>query len=116
MRNSYSKFLAIKNYLKNIDIPVKEYTLGMIFSLLISLLVFSGPIAILINLLIFNDTLYLVGVGIGIIAGLIFTVAKMLFYKHFLKDNKIEGMWNYYLFDGIYNMILCVLLMLIIVI
>lgn len=112
MRNSYSKYLDVKKYLKEMDFNGKDFLI-LSLSFLLSLLIFSGPIAILINLLIFNDTMKLVFVGIGILAGLVFILTKILFHKIVLKEHKIDGLVYYYLYDGITVIlvtVLCILL------
>lgn len=108
MRKSFSKYLYVRQYLKETNL-LSGNLITLLLSFLLSLLVFSGPIAILINLLIFNDTMKIVIVGIGLLAGLVLVLTKILFHKIVLKEHKIEGLKSYYLYDGLFMIILTIL-------
>ena len=114
MRNLFSKYLYVRQYLRECNLLYNNY-LTLLLSFLLSVLIFSGPIAILINLCIFNDTFNLVLAGIGFLVGLVFIMTKILFHKIVLKDHKIEGLKSYYLIDGIFMIIVAILWVLIIV-
>ena len=109
MRKSFSKYLYVRQYLKETNLVSKKNILILLLSFLLSLIVFSGPIAILVNLLIFNDTINLVLAGIGLFVGLVIMLTKILFHKIVLKEHKIEGLKYYYLYDGIFMITLTVL-------
>ena len=114
MRKSFSKYLYVRQYLRE-----SNYLNGNIITLLLcfllSLLVFSGPIAILINLLIFNDTIDLVMAGLGLCIGLVFILTKILAHKIIFKEEKIEGLKWYYLYDGLFIVAFAILWAIIIV-
>ena len=113
MRKLFSNYLYVKQYLKECNLLSGNY-LTLLLSFLLSILVFSGPIAILINLLIFNDTMNIVMIGIGILAGLVYILTRILFHKIVLKEHKIEGLKSYYFFDGLFVILVAVLWVLII--
>ena len=111
MRNTYSKYLYVKQYLRELNIPFKQTLLPFFMSYLLALLIFSGPIAICINLLIFNDYMLLVSGILGLFLSLVLTIGKVLYYNFILKDEKIDGIKYYYLYDGLISAVLMILVM-----
>ena len=107
MRKSFSKYLYVRMYLKEANLLAGNFiNYGLCF--LLSLLIFSGPIAIGINLLIFNDTMKLLLAGIGLLAGLVIVLSKILFHKLVIKE-KVDGIYWYYLYDGLFMVTLTIL-------
>ena len=115
MRKAYSKYLIAKRHIMSVNPLVKDNIWLILASFLLSVLIFSGPIAILINLLIFVDYTVVICIGLGIFVGLAVTVAKILFYNFLLNDNKIPEMKYYYLFDAFINVIVLSLMFVIMI-
>lgn len=114
MRNAYQKFLDVKKQIAEIKISTKDTVLYLIFSILASLLLFCGPIAVLINCLIFVDyqTLIFIGLGICIFGVLFFS---RFFYYEGITKKQIENMKYFYLFDSISVLIITIVLVIIFV-
>ena len=74
MRNSFSKYLYVKQYLRKISIPFKELILPLVLSFILAILIFSGPISIIINLLVFVDYQFLLAGLLGFIFSLVLEV------------------------------------------
>lgn len=110
MRKSFSKYLFVKQYLREIHITLKENILYLILSFILSLLIFSGAIAVIINLFVFVDYQKLLAAGLGLVLSLVLTISKVLYYTIVLKDNKVEGIITYYLYDGLISAIMMVLI------
>ena len=130
MRKRFSEYLYVRQYLKECNI-FNGNLLKLLCSFLLSLLIFSGPIAILKStdnmmiqmlcqydagysttegdILIFNDTMKFVMVMIGALVGVVFILTKILFHKIVLKEHKIEGLKSYYLFDGLFYILIAIL-------
>ena len=111
MRNSFSKYQYVRQYIREIHIPLKQMILPFLVSYLIALLVFSGPIAICINMLIFNDYMYLISGIMGLLLSFVLTLGKILYLNYVFKDEKIEGIKWYYFYDGLISTISMVLVM-----
>ena len=109
-RKSFSKYLFVKQYLREVHIPLKENILNLILSFILSLLIFSGAIAVIINLFVFVDYQKLLAAGLGLVLSLVLTISKVLYYTIVLKDNKVEGIITYYLYDGLISAIMMVLI------
>lgn len=111
MRNSFAKYQYVKQYIRELNISYKQAIVPYLLSYLIAVLVFSGPIAICINLLIFVDYTILLSGLLGLFLSLILTLGKILYYNYILKDEKVDGIRYYYLYDGLISAVFMVLIM-----
>ena len=111
MRSSFAKYQYARQYIREVHIPFKQLVLPFFISYLIGLLVFSGPIAICVNMLIFNDYMKLVSGIMGLFMSLVLTLGKILYLGYIFKDEKIEGIKWYYFYDGLISAVIMILIM-----
>ncbi|MDE5714860.1 MAG: hypothetical protein K2I42_01885 [Anaeroplasmataceae bacterium] len=99
MRNKVSIWeqqAKIRAELRELRKEVKNPFIIALFSFLLALLIFSGPIVILVNCLIFNDFRFLISYALDFcIFGIIYLT--VVFNSNFIADKKVQGMGIYHL-------------------
>ena len=117
MRQAFSKYISTSYELRQLNIPNIVKTWHQIFCAILGLIIFSGPIAILGNLMVLVDYQFLLTIGIGVLIGLAFTIGKVLFYSYVMKEYEImiPDIKNYYLINGIINILTMVIICLFII-
>gem|GEM_PF-2008309 len=84
------KYNDVINELRELNIPIKTKILYFIISLGVSLLIFSGILCILINLLIFRDFQKLIAFGIATVIVFIFFITDVIYFKA-LSQKRVSG-------------------------
>ncbi len=94
----FKKYEEIAKEIKQLKVPMKSRLLYMGFAFLVSLIIFSGPLCILINLMIFKDMQKLLAFGIASILILFIAVANFIYLKC-LTNGSIKNIRVIYLTD-----------------
>jgi len=81
------KYNDILNEIKALNIPTKTKVLYYLISIGVSLLIFSGALCVLINLMIFRDMQKLLAFGIATIICLICFTIDLIYYKAITQGN-----------------------------
>ena len=84
------KYNDVINELRELNIPIKTKILYFIISLGVSLLIFSGILCILINLLIFRDFQKLIAFAIATVIVFIFFITDVIYFKA-LSQKRVSG-------------------------
>lgn len=77
----FKKYEETSKAVKALEIPIKKKLLYLGFSFLVSVIVFSGPLCILINLMIFKDLQKLLAFGIATILVLFIALINYIYLK-----------------------------------
>lgn len=81
------KYNEIQTLIKEINVPLKKKIAYLLFSILISLIIISGPLCICINLMIFRDFQKLISFLIATIIILFCLLIDYFYIKCIVKDN-----------------------------
>ena len=93
-------YKSIRNEFKGLNLSKKDKIIALIFAIILSFIIISGPLTIFINLLvqkrILNLLLFLIATTASVFIYLIF-----MFYYKFISDNKIKGLYYKALIDSL---------------
>lgn len=84
------KYNEVLNEIKALNIPTKTKVLYYLISIGVSLLIFSGALCVLINLMIFRDMQKLLAFGIATIVCLICFTIDVIYYKA-INQGRVSG-------------------------
>ena len=91
-----SKYESISEEINNLNIPLKKKLLTLLFSLLLSLLIVSGPITIIINLFIYVNLRKLLVLGLWFFFSLLIFLSYY-FYLNGITQKKVKKLYYLYI-------------------
>lgn len=94
----FKKYNAVSEKIKALQVPIQKKLLSISFAAVLSLLIVSGPICILINLMIFKDMQELLAFGIATML-IVFVLLINYFYLKCITDGKVEDLRIVYFTD-----------------
>lgn len=84
----FKKYQEVKKQTEVVDF--KKFSLNLLFSLIMSLLIISGPLVLLLNLLMYNDFKRIIYFGIACLIVLLVFLTETFYYKN-VSDEKIHN-------------------------
>lgn len=96
----FKKYNEISTEIKGLQVPVKKKLLSMGFAIVLSLCIVSGPICILVNLMIFKDMQRLLAFGIASML-IVFVLLINYFYLKCITDGRVENLKIIYFTDAL---------------
>lgn len=84
----FRKYASVKKQTEEVDF--KKISLNLLFSLFLSLLIISGPLVLLINLLMYNDFRRMIYFGIACLVVLLVFLTETFYYRN-VTDKKIHN-------------------------
>lgn len=94
----FKKYKEVSAQVRALQVPLSKRLLFIGFAVILSLLLVSGPICILINLMIFKDMQRLLAFGIAtLLIALVFFIDY--FYLKCVTENKVENLGVVYFTD-----------------
>ena len=84
----FRKYASVKKQTEEVDL--KKISLNLLFSLFLSLLIISGPLVLLINLLMYNDFRRMIYFGIACLVVLLVFLTETFYYRN-VTDKKIHN-------------------------
>lgn len=84
----FRKYASVKKQTEEVDF--KKISLNLLFSLFLSLLIISGPLVLLINLLMYNDFRRMIYFGIACLVVLLVFLTETFYYRN-VNDKKIHN-------------------------
>ena len=94
------KYKEINDELEKLNNTIKEKAISLIFSIILSILIISAPLAVLINLMIYKNYLKLIVFGIAILLIFAFFMIFNIYYVA-LSKGKIKKVYIVALADTI---------------
>lgn len=99
------KYKEINDELDKLNNTIKDKAISLIFSIILSILIISAPVAVLINLMIYKNYLKLIVFGIAILLIFAFFMIFNIYYSA-LSKGKIKKVYIIALGDTIIPAIL----------
>lgn len=99
------KYKEINDELDKLNNTIKDKAISLIFSIILSILIISAPVAVLINLMIYKNYLKLIVFGIAILLIFAFFMIFNIYY-YALSKGKIKKVYIIALADTIIPAIL----------
>lgn len=95
----FKKYMMVMEQIGELKVSWKDKLLSLAAGLIISLLIFAGPITLFANLLIYYDTYKLFSILIFISVVMLIFITEVFYYKGITKG-QIEKLYNVYLIDS----------------